>query len=1150
LLLASVAWAAPGALADHHSFISLHTVLIGSRLLPSEVPFDPFARGKNTQLGWLFSWLSARTETARLLELVARRIDDEIDDELEPDALLLTPPIDAPQQLPPPATPRLLPSDEAILRAIFEEGGGSEWVDPEATSTWMSPVVPACEWKGVGCSAEGDDDGFARVEILKLLGFGVTALSDKVSGLDQMHALNLAGNALTKIPDSVGAMAALTDLALERNRLESVPVTLGRLAILDALDLTGNQLRAIPEELCRLEALQGLYLGGNALESLPDCIGRLTSLVQLTLAGNRLESIPTSIGQLSNLTALTLSHNRLRSVPNTIGGLVKLEALDLNNNQLESIPSSVAQMVSLQRIHIYSNPGITSPLPDLSGLTSLTELLMASTNQSSVPPLPLRSLVHVDVSNNRLAGGFSLGGPKLEILNVNGNPHLTSVVGDDRKQRLPALQSLDAANCDLSSLSFLSSSSKLTDLDISQNTRLDDQPFQMAGLGYWPALQSFRAEAVDVTLHISSVFKQLGEVPSLISLDLSGNRGIYGDLYFPFTMPPLFILRLSATNVTSIGEFVPSTLPNLRVLSLADTPYLETEVPVDQQQWRHLEQIDILGTNPALKIPNPVAYPGTTFTGDVKHKTFSQCPTHLVGGTESRYSILADPSTYNWSLCQCLESYYGEPWKGCLECPLPPAGETGVRVDCFSDPGVLTVAGGWLRFVGDAVEVVACPSDSPRNPCETGRLARSLRSVAEWEKHVSGRADANITSCLDGYEGRLCSRCMPGFFRSGRSCHRCGARGLSWLNPLVSLALLTALGVKSVAGGHRSRTGLIRTLTTHAQLVALLPDLSLRLSDWVGFFVKSSASGSGGLRMNGLECAGKGWDGFYGPFVEAALLPVIVVIGCAWIGGVSGFFAGGRGMAWGDRCKTAAMYLWSVLLFGSVQRLLAPLNCTSYGSTRGVSYLSSSLWIACQGPSYNGLLAVSVVFGLGFIFGTIGVVLYRLRPSTKGTSSISAFLRSPYRSESYFWEAAQLVRMMALAMTSALTELFSPAQPVIVSSILILSLLAHTWRKPYAQPVDNAIESVSLTLLLSSYMAGLIASNPRFPPSATNLISWLFFAVNALFLASLTAVILFRSARTGLQRAAGKEARGPGGEEELQGRERPLLINDVHGEGD
>ncbi len=703
---------------------------------------------------------------------------------------------------------------------------------------------------------------------------------------------------------------------------------------------------------------------------------------------------------------------------------------------------------------------------------------------------------------------------------MNDNPFLTSVATTTRPC-LPSLLSLNAAKCNLGSVSFLRDSRNLADLDISQNLGLGNEPFVLARSGPWPSLQSLRADSIGVRMPIAKVLGSVFNIKSLFSLDVTGNLGINGAMdSFSFQSAGLFkpfnllLLRMSGTQVSRFQTNMEAFFPNTRVLSLVNTANFDPDTPIDQQTWLHLEQVDIRGTSSRVKIADPQPFPGTPLAVDLVSNTSSLCPTTLIGGVVSRYSITADPRSYNWSLCQCLENHYGEPWKGCLVCPAPPRGETGVSVNCSSRPGVMNVTGGWIKFGDDAVEVVACPSDTTRNPCAWGALNVTLKNITDWERESS----AISQTCLEGYEGRLCSRCRPGFFRSGRSCYRCGGKGLSWLNPLMSLVLLTALGVKSVTGGYKARSGLIRTLTMHAQLVALLPDMSLRLSDWSGFFVKSSASGSGGLRLNGLECEGKGWDGFYGPFVQAGLLPVVVLLGSAWIGLVSGYVGDGRSTSRLDRFKTAVFYLWLVLLFGSMQRLFAPLNCTDHGSTSKHMYLTSALWIRCSGPSFQGLLATSVLLGLGYTFGTIGLVVYRLRPSTKGTSSISAFLRSPYTQDCYYWEAVQLVRRVALAMVSSLTKLYSPVQPVIVSSVLIVSLLAHTWRKPYARPIDNVVESISLTLLLSSYMAGLIASNPRFPPSATTLISWLFFALNALFLVLLTATVLFRSAQSGLRK--------------------------------
>ncbi len=486
---------------------------------------------------------------------------------------------------------------------------------------------------------------------------------------------------------------------------------------------------------------------------------------------------------------------------------------------------------------------------------------------------------------------------------------------------------------------------------------LGNDPFVLAERRSWPALQSLRADAIGARMPIAEVLGSVFNTKSLLSLDVSDNpgidgamdadsfssAGIYNDGVAPFR---LILLRMGGTRVAKFQTDTENFFPAARTLSFGDTALFDPEVPIDQQTWLHLEQIDVRGTSSLVRIADPRPYPGTPLAEDLVSNTSSLCATTLIGGVLSRYSIAADPRTYNWSLCQCLENHYGEPWKGCLVCPEVPRGETGVKVDCRTRPGVMNVTGGWMRFGEGAVEVVACPSDSPRSPCAWGALSVTVRNVTEWE-----RAGSSVSrSCVEGYEGRLCSRCKPGFFRSGRSCYRCRGKGLSWLNPLLSLVLLTALGVKSVTGGYKARSGLIRTLTMHAQLVALLPDLSLRLSDWSGFLVKSASSGSGGLRLNGLECEGKGWDGFYGPFVLGGLLPVIVVIGSIWIGLVSGYVGGGRAMGRLDRFKTAGFYLWLVLLFGSMQRLLAPLNCTDHGVDKwepvsGLCALGCLLWI-------------------------------------------------------------------------------------------------------------------------------------------------------------------------------------------------------------
>jgi hypothetical protein len=769
-----------------------------------------------------------------------------------------------------------------------------------------------------------------------------------------------------------------------------------------------------------------------------------------------------------------------------------------------------------------NNNLITSSLPDLSALTVLAELYISNMNLSALPALPLGSLVRLDINGNRLSGLLELCSPTIKIINMNGNPRVSGLIEPvGGRPCLPSLTSLNAAGCNLTAIDFLRFSPGVTDLDLSDNPVLGSSPFSVARAAAWPMLQALRVQRIGVSMNIADLLATVVNITTLLTLDASHNEMITGDLTVPefqrvgiydgsgrITQTfSLIILRLDSTRIATFKGNMEAFFTSVRVLSLRNTTAFQTEVPLNGQRWLHLEQIDLRGSSCVMVTSLPLAtVPENSMVVDVKSN--SSCPSSIYGGTVSQYIITADPVLYNYSLCSCLGGHYGEPRRTCLECPAAPAGETSVAVDCETTPGRFVAHGGWIFFdrATSKPALLPCPSDSPQSPCLESSLARSVTSLAEWDS-IKG----TVTACAPGYEGRLCARCREGFFRSGRSCLACGSRSLAWVSPVLSLLVITALGVKTVTGGHTSRSGLIRTLTLHAQLVSLLPDMSLRLSEGAGFFIKAASSGSGGLRLEGLECVSRGWDGFYGPFVQSCLLPIVVLIGGAWVTVLSGFVGKGKSLAPRTRMVTAIFYLWLVLLFNSMQRLLSPLNCTAFGSTESASFLNSALWIRCRGGSYNGLLATSILLGLGYTLGTVGLVLYRLRPSSKGTSSVSLFLRSPYTSEAYFWEAVQLLRRVTLAMASSLTRLYSPIQPVIVSSILILSLLAHTWKKPYIRPLDNIAESISLTLLLSSYMAGLIASNPRFPSSATTLISWLFFALNALFILSMIALTLTRS---------------------------------------
>jgi Leucine-rich repeat (LRR) protein len=961
---------------------------------------------------------------------------------------------------------QLLAADEAALRLIFAEGGGEGW-KVEARSTWGSPTVAPCEWRGVTCA-------LGRVVSLDLFEFGLTSLSASVGQLTALKSLLLDRNKLTSLPESLSALAALETLSANSNRLSLLPSSIGALGKLKNFYIQLNELRGIPGSVGALSSLKELYLSNNVIESLPDSVANLTSIDKIYVDSNRLRALPAGIGGLRTLT----------------------------------------------RLYAYNNQFVNG-LPSLAQLTSLRRLFLSNSLLPSLPALPMGSLDRLDANGNQLSGSLNLCGPRLVNLNINSNRGLLDLAAGQVGRCMPALASVNVADCQLASIDFLRDSPLVTDVDVSGNP-IGNSIFALARS--WSRLQSLRASSVGATLPIADVLASIVNCTSLISLDVAGNPGIGGELHrrafadagfydgVSSASFNLVLLRLDGISATVFQAFAENFFTAVRFLSIRNMTRLTPDVDFTNQQWLHLETMDLRGVNPSLVITNPVAFPGALPSVDLQ--TQSSCPSALLGGALAKFAITADPKFYNWSLCECLPGRFGEPWRGCLDCPVPRAGEAAVHVDCTSRTGSLVSEGGWIFFdrrLG-RVAVKACPSDSQRSPCQISQLPLSIRSLDEW----SARASGKLATCTPGYEGRLCSRCSAGYYRSGRLCFRCGSRSWAWVSPVLSVLLLTALGLRTVSGDSESKTGLIRILTLHAQTVSLLPGMSLRLADSASVLMRASSSGAGGLSMDGLECSGRGgWDGFYGPFVLAALLPVLVALGSAWIGLLSGFVGRGKSMRLRSRLDAGFFYLWLVLLFGSMQRLLAPLNCTDYGSSAGRRYMAAALWIPCEGPSYRWLLAWSILLSLLYIVGSAAVLAFRLRPSAKGTSAVSGFLRNPYKVESYYWEGVQLSKRISLAFANSLTPLYSPVQPVIVSSVLVLSMLAHTWRKPYRRGLDNVVESVSLTLLLSSYMAGLIASNPHFGNSS-GVVSWFLFSLNGLFLVTVASMVISGHVRRSL----------------------------------
>ncbi|KAF0888635.1 hypothetical protein E2562_016095 [Oryza meyeriana var. granulata] len=208
------------------------------------------------------------------------------------------------------------------------------------------------------------------------------------------------------------------DLSYNKKLGGTLPTTIGTLSKLQNLILVGCSFTGeIPQEIGLLSNLIFLSLNSNKFTgSIPPSLGSLSKLYWFDLADNQLTGgLPISNGTspgLDNLTNTKHFHFGINQLSGSIPGQIfksdmKLIHLLLDNNKFSgSIPSTLGLLKTLEVLRFDNNVQLTGPVPtNLNNLTSLAEFHLANSNLTG--PLPdltgMNSLSFVDMSNNSLS---------------------------------------------------------------------------------------------------------------------------------------------------------------------------------------------------------------------------------------------------------------------------------------------------------------------------------------------------------------------------------------------------------------------------------------------------------------------------------------------------------------------------------------------------------------------------------------------------------------------------------------------------------------------------------------------------------------------------------------------------------------------------
>ena len=496
-------------------------------------------------------------------------------------------------------------ADKAVLTALFESTGGSDWDDPRG---WLSDLALE-RWHGIITDSVGKvleldlrNNGLVgrlppelgeHLDRLSVLRIGDNALSgplpSSLAGLD-LQEFDYAGTGLC-VPSDESLRTWLDGIPVRHGPLDECPPLSDRDVLVRLYETTDGE-KWVDQENWLTDAPLGSWFGvstdaqgrvsyinlrDNGLAGrLPPEIGDLSNLTSLNLAENSLSgSIPSELGKLSKLERLFLGENRLAgSIPPQLGSLASLETLWLASNDLSGeLPPELGELRQLRSLWVASNDlsgsipsalgtlerliflnlgwnNLTGRIPAaLGNLAALDQLTLVHNGLSGSIPTDLgslRALRRLSLSDNRLSGPIpaELGQlAELETLSLNNND-LSGPIPPELGQ-LSDLTILDLGFNELTSSlpPELGALSNLQRLRLSGNNLTGPIPPEIGMLG---SAEIVRLDRNDLTGPLPSAVANLSSVELL---DLSLNSGLGGPL--PRTLTQLE--RLQDLYLTGTG---------------------------------------------------------------------------------------------------------------------------------------------------------------------------------------------------------------------------------------------------------------------------------------------------------------------------------------------------------------------------------------------------------------------------------------------------------------------------------------------------------------------------------------------------------------------------------------------------------------------
>eukprot|EP00762_Andalucia_godoyi_P008874 ANDGO_07771.mRNA.1 Putative leucine-rich repeat-containing protein DDB_G0281931 len=795
-------------------------------------------------------------------------------------------------------------------------------------------------------------------------------------------------------------------------------------------------------------------LGGYVCDS----FGRITtiSLIQNQLTG----PIPASLGSLSQLQYLALYSNQLTgSIPLSLGNLSRLEELLINGNRLAGTVSCDSLGQNLTTLNLQGNVlegAIPSCLCDQLGLSFV---FLGSNNFTSFPNCTSASMIQLDLSKNRIsqfpfesiAGFSSLLSLDLSYNMLGPKFPVNVFVSATSLRALSLAYNHFSDGLPLYVCNYLSSSGLVVKVSLSLQT-LDLSGNTITGV---PGIVDYS----DCGYCGSS------SMYSLTSLILRNAN-------LP-AQSPAFVVQTFAVGVCNSPPFPWfSILQDLTGLSSLDVSSNDLSSGLDALfSLPLLSSFDIRNNSHArrsmLSYTNQqqFQYDGTS---SYPYSTSMSCVQAKVG----RLAFQADPAFFDYQNCVCRPGFYGKP-PTCTRCLS--------NADCsFSNEAAIPYGNMSIAFreSGNVLAqkgYYASPSVTYMEMMNNQSYPNSIEICPLAGTDLTACDATPAGPCKTGYEGRLCSACSTGHFRTGDRCALCpNSVGLAIFAIFVILAAIGLVAWSFFVGS--SSSGLVKVLLFFWQALFFI-----RAPMTSGMYVFThGASATTTTTVAGPECFFSSWDytAGYTLSVRAPLFAVFLVA-VIWCVGVCRLRRSSTLVRnhWMDRCRRSAIFLFLFLFMSAISAILASLSCTTDAGD-GKSYLVFYPNERCS-SGLQAASAVLFVLYVGVIPGLLAYFLWRsgvlsenAKPDTR-RMYVYSLLFGSYRPNRRWWEALVTVRRILFVAAYVTIPPLSEYRTMLVASILVAAASVQAVASPYHRNVENSLEIISLGILLVNLMCSV-----------------------------------------------------------------------------